>query len=211
MIVWGGRTTVLSSLIYADTGSRYCACTADSSYDRDADGDGYGNPAVVAAACAGYAPSGWATDATDCNDASVAIHPGAVEICNGIDDDCDGIADNAAAPTGSIVLSLGSSGLADLTLSWSSIAGATAYDVIRGDLGILGSSGGDFAASTQACLADDAGATSLSSTDTPPLNGGSFYLVRAVNCGGHGTYDDGDSSQVGSRDAGVNASPNACP
>ena len=50
----------------------------------DADGDGYGDPA--ASACT--------HPQKDCNDSSVAIHPGATEQCdNGIDDDCDGQTD----------------------------------------------------------------------------------------------------------------------
>ncbi len=48
----------------------------------DADGDGYG------ANC----PSG-----PDCNDGSSGIHPGVVEACNGVDDDCDGQTDEGNA------------------------------------------------------------------------------------------------------------------
>ena len=50
----------------------------------DNDGDGYGNPGD--ASC----PNG---SATDCDDNNAAIHPGATEICNGKDDDCDGLID----------------------------------------------------------------------------------------------------------------------
>ncbi len=44
----------------------------------DADGDGY------------YTTSDGFGRPVDCNDNNPAIHPGAVEICNGIDDNCDG-------------------------------------------------------------------------------------------------------------------------
>jgi hypothetical protein len=57
----------------------------------DADGDGYGDPAVVAVAC--DAPEGYLADATDCDDTDGAEYPGADEVCDGDDDDCDGVTD----------------------------------------------------------------------------------------------------------------------
>ena len=59
-------------------------------YD-DADGDGYGDPSTAATACA--ATSGQVADSSDCDDTSAAINPGATELCNGVDDDCDGDTD----------------------------------------------------------------------------------------------------------------------
>ncbi len=57
-------------------------------YFRDADGDGHGdNLAPKVRACA--APSGYAEIGGDCDDASAAVHPGAVEVCDLIDNDCD--------------------------------------------------------------------------------------------------------------------------
>jgi len=56
----------------------------------DGDGDGFGDldDSTWAAFC-DEPGEGWSADATDCDDADPAIHPGADEYCNGIDDDCD--------------------------------------------------------------------------------------------------------------------------
>ncbi|MDP2308249.1 MAG: putative metal-binding motif-containing protein, partial [Pseudomonadota bacterium] len=55
---------------------------------QDADGDGFGDPAIAIVACA--QPGLYVEDATDCEDDSSEINPGAEERCNTLDDDCDG-------------------------------------------------------------------------------------------------------------------------
>ncbi len=72
--------------------------TANTIYYADADADTYGDPNVTQASCTG-APSGYVADNTDCNDANAAVNPGAIEICNGIDDDCDGMIDEGVQST----------------------------------------------------------------------------------------------------------------
>ncbi len=61
----------------------------------DGDGDGYGDALVSAAACT--APSGMVADATDCDDGDVSVNPGESELCDGLDNDCDGTTDEADA------------------------------------------------------------------------------------------------------------------
>jgi len=53
----------------------------------DLDGDGFGDPAVVRTAC--VQPLNFVTDATDCDDTRGSAYPGAREVCNELDDDCD--------------------------------------------------------------------------------------------------------------------------
>jgi len=57
----------------------------------DADQDGYGDPKAGAAAC--EQPSGYVADDSDCDDGQELAHPNADEVCDGIDNDCDGLAD----------------------------------------------------------------------------------------------------------------------
>ena len=64
---------------------------------KDYDKDGYGTSATTIQACA--APPGYVSSAGDCNDKNKAINPGAAEICNGVDDNCDGIIDNGVTTT----------------------------------------------------------------------------------------------------------------
>ena len=83
--------------------------------------------------------------------------------------------------------------------------------MVRGSLGTLAASHGDFSLAISACLADNANLTSLTDGGVPAAGNGVWYLVRGENCGGAGTYDSGGASQVGSRDAEIQASELACP
>ncbi|MDQ2936302.1 MAG: DNA/RNA non-specific endonuclease, partial [Acidobacteriota bacterium] len=68
-----------------------------TTFYRDADGDSYGNAALTTQACG--PPSGYVANNTDCNDSNGAVHPGAVEVCDGIDNNCDGRIDEGFADT----------------------------------------------------------------------------------------------------------------
>ncbi len=58
----------------------------------DGDRDGYGDPSTPQVAC--DQPRATVADRSDCDDTNSAIHPGASEVCNTIDDDCDGATDD---------------------------------------------------------------------------------------------------------------------
>ena len=62
-----------------------------------------------------------------------------------------------------------------------------------------------------ACLANDQAGASYVDSSVPAAANGFWYLVRGVSCGGPGTYDTIDPSQIGNRDAEINASSNRCP
>jgi len=61
----------------------------------DSDGDGYGDPTDTTVAC--DQPSGYTSDNTDCDDASADANPGAAEVCDEADNDCDGEVDEDSA------------------------------------------------------------------------------------------------------------------
>jgi hypothetical protein len=66
--------------------------SSGSTWYDDGDGDGYGDASVPVQAC--VQPSGTVTDDTDCDDLAASINPGATEVCNSLDDDCDGLTDD---------------------------------------------------------------------------------------------------------------------
>ncbi|MFM7618626.1 MAG: MopE-related protein, partial [Bacteroidota bacterium] len=63
-----------------------------TTYYVDADGDGYGSNSTTALGCT--PPTGYVVSATDCDDSDNSLNPGATEVCDGIDQDCDGTADD---------------------------------------------------------------------------------------------------------------------
>jgi hypothetical protein len=132
---------------------RYPSVLADGLFNvcgaSDADGDGF-------SVCAG-----------DCNDANASLHPGAAEACNGIDDDCSGVVDDAAVPVGVPVVGAAED-LGDTVLSWAPVAGATGYDVVRGSLTALASAAGDFSGSTDLCLAENSATPTVRDHLLPP-------------------------------------------
>jgi putative metal-binding protein/Ig-like domain-containing protein len=68
-----------------------------STFYRDADGDGFGDAANSTGTCT--APAGYVIDNTDCNDDDNTMYPGATEICDGKDNDCNGTIDEGVEVT----------------------------------------------------------------------------------------------------------------
>jgi hypothetical protein len=64
------------------------ACSLFSYYYADRDNDGFGDAFNLVFSCS--QPTGFVVDNTDCNDNNPNTNPGETEICNGIDDNCDG-------------------------------------------------------------------------------------------------------------------------
>jgi len=61
-----------------------------SAFFFDADGDGFGG---LAGPCSCQAPPGAVANDLDCNDANSLVHPVGNELCDGVDNDCDGVLD----------------------------------------------------------------------------------------------------------------------
>ncbi len=100
-----------------------CDGTIDEGFDIDGDGyttcgsgRGIGNP--YGSPLASF---------IDCNDNNAAIHPGATELCNGIDDDCDGTIDEGCSVTISVadVTVYEAGGLAIIPVSLSAASAST--------------------------------------------------------------------------------------
>ncbi len=89
---------------YCDSVDNDCDGTVDENsavdatvWYADADHDTYGTGAVYTTACS--APSGYVSNSSDCNDGNAGISPGDPEVCDGIDQDCDGTVDDGVLIT----------------------------------------------------------------------------------------------------------------
>lgn len=95
------RTDLAHYLADRPAAVRAALTCLDDGREVDRDGDGYG--------------------CMDCADRDPAIHPGAAETCDGADNDCDGLTDDAPACRCTVVQAAGAEfQLCDLPMSWDS-------------------------------------------------------------------------------------------
>lgn len=64
-----------------------------TTYYADVDEDNFGDVLTLLATCDGIIPTGYVIDSTDCNDNDANKFPGNIEVCNTIDDNCNGLID----------------------------------------------------------------------------------------------------------------------
>lgn len=98
-------------------------------YFLDADRDGYGGTRALRA-CA--APVGYVSNRRDCNDASASINPGASEVCDDVDQDCDSSVDEGLA-TSTWYPDVDGDGWGDEDGAVSDCAAPTGYVDVGGD------------------------------------------------------------------------------
>ena len=58
----------------------------------DYDQDGFGGTQYTLTSC--LAPTGYVADSSDCDDTNPTVNTTALEMCDGVDNDCDGLADD---------------------------------------------------------------------------------------------------------------------
>ncbi|NNT70838.1 T9SS type A sorting domain-containing protein [Flavobacterium sp. IMCC34852] len=84
--------------VYLDNLYFWKAPAGTFTYYADTDNDGYGaGPAVLLTEP--EAPAGYSVNNTDCAPTNAAINPGATEVADTVDNDCDGIIDEGFPPT----------------------------------------------------------------------------------------------------------------
>ena len=98
------------------------------------------------------------------------------------------------------------------SLTWSPTGPlSTTYDVVKGSLGQLKSSMGNFAVAVSSCLTVRTSSPATVDASVPTPGEGIFYLARAVDGSGQPwPYDTAMASQICGRDAQILASPNRC-
>ena len=85
-----------------------------ATWNLDADGDGFGGTATLEAC---EAPAGYVDNSDDCDDLDASAFPGGSEVCDGVDNDCDGSVDNEASDALSLFTDADGDGFGDAATS----------------------------------------------------------------------------------------------
>ena len=93
--IWYVVSAMEGAAIATATDSSSITVTVSSSntFYADMDNDTYGDAGSTTTGC-GTPPAGYVTNDDDCDDNDPTIHPAAIELCDGIDNDCVGGIDN---------------------------------------------------------------------------------------------------------------------
>jgi hypothetical protein len=105
--------------------------TGSGQWFADADGDGFGDPAAAVGACS--APAGYVSDSSDCDDTTTLVSPARSETCDGLDNDCTGVADDNALDAGTYYRDRDADGYGDRLASLSACVAPAGYVANRND------------------------------------------------------------------------------
>ncbi|HEU5179358.1 MAG TPA: kelch repeat-containing protein [Candidatus Polarisedimenticolia bacterium] len=184
--VWTGEEMVIFGGVpfggaVIDGGARYChTCNLLQLYYRDTDGDHFGDVANSGSSCDASPPSGFVVNAADCSDLDASAWSVPAEV--------QGVTAEPGVPT---------------QITWSeqgADAGpGTSYEVVSGSL----TPGMSFPSCS--CVQSSSSAVYAENRPTPLPGAGFWYLVRASNTCGVGTF--GTGSLGFHRDNAIPASP----
>ncbi|MCB9597150.1 MAG: hypothetical protein H6719_30785 [Sandaracinaceae bacterium] len=92
--------------------------TDGTTFYRDLDGDGWGSDTDTVVACA--RPDNAVERSGDCQDGSDLVNPDSMETCDGLDNDCSDVVDDAGCPAGCTGVAFGGKGYAfcAASVSW---------------------------------------------------------------------------------------------
>ncbi len=110
--------------------------TDNTTYYRDADGDGYGDPADSQTSTT--QPDGYVTNNNDCDDTNVDINPAATEMNDGVDNNCNGQVDETVTTVQAPNLNLAYQQTKLFRFSWTDVEGETEYRLFENPDGSSG-------------------------------------------------------------------------
>ena len=158
----------------------------------DADGDGYGDTSGFFGCDPG---SGYASNNTDCDDSSADAYPGGTEVCDGLDNACDGTTDGIDADGDAYIdAECGGGDCDDTDASINPGIAETWYDGTDTDC----SGGSDYDLDGDGDDHELYGGTDCDDTDASIYGGATDAPYDGVDsdCGGEDDYDfDGDGQQ----------------